>query len=171
MRLFSYQLLVISYQLPIHPSRLHTSSFILHTSYLLWNKTIAHYLLTVLMIDWRLSRFYTTCITNTSHCAKVRRANYIPELAKVNPDLFSICVITVDGQVYQVGDYNHIFTIQSISKVFVYGMALEDHGRDYVLTKVGVEPIETLSTPLFWTKNPSALIILWLMQGRSPPQA
>ena len=54
--------------------------------------------------------------------------------------MFSICVITVDGQVYEVGDYNHLFTIQSISKVFVYGMALEDHGRDYVLTKVGVEP-------------------------------
>lgn len=68
------------------------------------------------------------------------QANYIPELAKVNPDLFSICVITVDGQVYEVGDYNHLFTIQSISKVFVYGMALEEHGRDYVLTRVGVEP-------------------------------
>lgn len=67
-------------------------------------------------------------------------AKYIPELAKVNPDLFSICVITVDGRVYEVGDYNHLFTIQSISKVFVYGLALEEHGRDYVLTKVGVEP-------------------------------
>ncbi len=67
-------------------------------------------------------------------------ANYIPELAKVNPDLFSICIITVDGQVYEVGDYNHLFTLQSISKVFVYGMALEEHGRDYLLTKVGVEP-------------------------------
>lgn len=67
-------------------------------------------------------------------------AKYIPELAKVNPDLFSICVITVDGQVYQVGDYSQLFTIQSISKVFVYGLALEDHGRDYILTKVGVEP-------------------------------
>lgn len=67
-------------------------------------------------------------------------ASYIPELAKVDPDLFSICVITVDGQVYQVGDCEQLFTIQSISKVFVYGMALEEHGRDYVLTKVGVEP-------------------------------
>lgn len=67
-------------------------------------------------------------------------ANYIPELAKVSPDLFSICVMTVDGQAYQVGDYNQLFTIQSISKVFVYGMALESHGRNYVLSKVGVEP-------------------------------
>ncbi|WP_341528197.1 glutaminase A [Nostoc sp. UHCC 0302] len=67
-------------------------------------------------------------------------ANYIPELAKVNPDLFSICIVTVDGQVYEVGDYEQLFTIQSISKVFAYGLALEDHGLDYVLTRVGVEP-------------------------------
>ncbi|MBD2387736.1 glutaminase A [Cylindrospermum sp. FACHB-282] len=67
-------------------------------------------------------------------------ANYIPELAKVNPDLFSICIVTVDGQIYEVGDYLQLFTIQSISKVFAYGLALEDHGRDYVLTRVGVEP-------------------------------
>ncbi|GAX34979.1 glutaminase A [Nodularia sp. NIES-3585] len=67
-------------------------------------------------------------------------ANYIPELAKVNPELFSICIVTVDGQTYQVGDYQQQFTIQSISKVFAYGLALEDHGRDYVLTRVGVEP-------------------------------
>lgn len=58
----------------------------------------------------------------------------------VNPELFSICVVTVDGEVYQVGDDKQLFTIQSISKVFAYGLALEDHGRDYVLTRVGVEP-------------------------------
>ncbi|MEH2126148.1 glutaminase A [Nostoc sp.] len=67
-------------------------------------------------------------------------AKYIPELAKANPDLFSICIVTVDGQVYKVGDYEQLFTIQSISKVFAYGLALEDHGLDYVLTRVGVEP-------------------------------
>ena len=67
-------------------------------------------------------------------------ADYIPELAKVNPDLFSICLATVNGEVYSVGDYSRLFTIQSISKVFVYGLALEDCGRDDVLTKVGVEP-------------------------------
>ncbi|MTJ51871.1 glutaminase A, partial [Anabaena sp. UHCC 0253] len=67
-------------------------------------------------------------------------ANYIPELAKVNPDLFSICIVTTDGQIYEVGDFQQLFTIQSISKVFVYGQALADHGRDYLLTRVGVEP-------------------------------
>ncbi|MFH7028536.1 MAG: glutaminase A [Heteroscytonema crispum UTEX LB 1556] len=67
-------------------------------------------------------------------------ANYIPELAKVNSDLFSICIVTVNGEVYEVGDYKQLFTIQSISKVFAYGLVLEDRGRDYVLTRVGVEP-------------------------------
>lgn len=67
-------------------------------------------------------------------------ANYIPELAKMDPNWFSICIVTVDGQVFEVGNYDQLFTIQSISKVFIYGMALEEHGRDYVLTRVGVEP-------------------------------
>ena len=67
-------------------------------------------------------------------------ASYIPELAKMNPDYFGICVATVDGRVFEVGDSDQLFTIQSISKVFVQGLALEDHGREYLLTRVGVEP-------------------------------
>lgn len=67
-------------------------------------------------------------------------AAYIPELAKKNPDLFGICVATTDGHVYEVGDSREPFSIQSISKPFVYGLALEDHGRAHVFTKVGVEP-------------------------------
>lgn len=69
-----------------------------------------------------------------------RLASYIPELAKVDPRHFAISIVTVDGQVFQVGDVAHPFTIQSISKVFVYGMALEDWGRDRLIKKVGVEP-------------------------------
>jgi glutaminase len=42
--------------------------------------------------------------------------------------------------VFDVGDCDRLFPIQSISKAFVYGLALEDHGRDYVNRKVGVEP-------------------------------
>lgn len=67
-------------------------------------------------------------------------ASYIPELAKVDPSLFGICLCTADGQVFEFGDTSHLFTIQSVSKPFVYGLALEDHGVDYVLSKVGVEP-------------------------------
>lgn len=107
-------------------------------------------------------------------------ANYIPELAKVNPDLFSICIVTVDGQVYQVGDYSQLFTIQSISKVFVHGLALEDHGRDYVLTKVGVEPTgeafnsivldETSKRPYNPMVNAGAIATTSLIKGRGPTE-
>lgn len=67
-------------------------------------------------------------------------ACYIPELCKANPSWFGISIVTVDGQTFQVGNCQQTFTIQSISKVFAYGMALADHGRDALLAKVGVEP-------------------------------
>jgi glutaminase len=67
-------------------------------------------------------------------------ATYIPELAKADPDLLGICLVTASGQVYAVGDTEIPFTIQSISKPFVYGLALEDNGQAEVLAKVGVEP-------------------------------
>lgn len=67
-------------------------------------------------------------------------ATYIPELARANPDWFGICLVTADGSVYETGDCRLPFTIQSISKPFVYGMALEDRSRADVLARVGVEP-------------------------------
>lgn len=67
-------------------------------------------------------------------------ADYIPELSRVDPDAFGIALVTVDGNVYQVGDSRKPFTVQSISKALIYGMALEDCGIDGVFRKVGVEP-------------------------------
>lgn len=67
-------------------------------------------------------------------------ASYIPELAKVDPDQFAICLVTTDGVAYTVGDSEQPFTIQSISKAFVYAAALADRGQEYVGAKVGVEP-------------------------------
>ena len=67
-------------------------------------------------------------------------ATYIPELAKADPKWFGICLVTATGHVYEVGDTRQDFTIQSISKPFVYGLALEDNGRTEVLKKVGMEP-------------------------------
>lgn len=67
-------------------------------------------------------------------------ASYIPELARANPDDFGICIVTVDGQVYSVGDATTEFTIQSMSKPFLYGEALRRHGPERVLAQVGVEP-------------------------------
>jgi len=67
-------------------------------------------------------------------------ADYIPELTLARPEWFGICVVTTDGKVFEVGDCDRLFTIQSISKAFVFGLALEDHGREVVNQKVSVEP-------------------------------
>ena len=67
-------------------------------------------------------------------------ADYIPELSNVDHDAFGICIATHDGFVYEVGDSRQPFTIQSISKPLTYGLALEEHGEDAVLAKIGVEP-------------------------------
>lgn len=107
-----------------------------------------------------------------------RLPNYIPELAKANPDWFGICVVTADGQVYAVGDCEQLFTIQSISKVFVYGLALEEYGRDYVLTRVGVEPTgdafnsiqldQSSQRPYNPMVNAGAIATTSLIKGASP---
>ena len=67
-------------------------------------------------------------------------ATYIPELGKANPAHFGICIATADGRVFEVGDCDQVFTIQSISKPFTYGMAIEELGHDKVFKHVGVEP-------------------------------
>jgi glutaminase len=56
--------------------------------------------------------------------------------------LFGIAVVAADGRSLAVGDAELPFTIQSASKPFVYGMAVEEHGRDGVLAKIGVQPVE-----------------------------
>jgi glutaminase len=67
-------------------------------------------------------------------------ATYIPELSKANPDHFGICLATKDGRIFETGDSEQLFTIQSISKPFTYGMALEVFGQEKVSQHVGVEP-------------------------------
>jgi glutaminase len=67
-------------------------------------------------------------------------ATYIPELATADPDTFGICVVTVDGAVYEVGDSRAPFTIQSMSKPLTYGLTLDDLGEREVRTRIGVEP-------------------------------
>jgi glutaminase len=73
-------------------------------------------------------------------CHEGEVASYIPELGYADPNWFAIAVMTADGHAYLAGDWNVPFSIQSISKPFVYGLALEDHGLEYVSRRVGVEP-------------------------------
>ncbi len=67
-------------------------------------------------------------------------ADYIPELARARPESFALAFATVDGHVYTAGDAETPFSIQSISKPFMYGDALRRLGMERLLTKVGVEP-------------------------------
>ena len=67
-------------------------------------------------------------------------ANYIPELANADPQWFGICLVTMDGVAYSVGDTDQLFTMQSISKPFVYAAALADRGEQFMTSKVGLEP-------------------------------
>ncbi|MCC2032095.1 glutaminase A [Microbacterium allomyrinae] len=67
-------------------------------------------------------------------------ATYIPELATADPDRLAFAVVGPRGRVRDVGDTDHEFTIQSISKPFVLALALSERGRDAVLAKVGAEP-------------------------------
>ncbi len=56
----------------------------------------------------------------------------------VDPDWFGIALVTVSGEVFMAGDAERRFPIQSTAKPFTYGLALEDHGLDTMLAKVGV---------------------------------
>ena len=81
-------------------------------------------------------------------------ATYIPELAKADPDWFGICLATTDGHVYEVGDTRQRFTIQSISKPFAYGLALEDRGETAVRAGSASSRPETRSTRSAWRRTP-----------------
>jgi glutaminase len=67
-------------------------------------------------------------------------ADYIPELARAEPDAFAISMVTVEGATYEVGDARQLFTIQSISKPFTYALILDELGHEAVEGRIGVEP-------------------------------
>src|SRR6516165_12198185 len=69
-----------------------------------------------------------------------KNADYIPVLAQVDPKLFGIVAISTDGQVVSIGDVDHAFSIQSISKVFSLALAMEELGPGKVFEKIGSEP-------------------------------
>ncbi|MGE3528173.1 MAG: glutaminase A [Methyloceanibacter sp.] len=104
-----------------------------------------------------------------------RPADYIPELGKADPSRFGIALATVDGTIYAAGDVDDPFTIQSVSKPFMYGYALQRHGREQVLKKVGVEPTgeafnsivldEAANRPFNPMVNAGAIAVAELMDG------
>src|SRR6185503_2672583 len=71
--------------------------------------------------------------------AEGKNADYIPALAKVDPKLFGIAVVTSDGKVYTAGNVATEVSIQSISKVFTAAQVIQEQGLDSIAKRIGVD--------------------------------
>ncbi len=68
-----------------------------------------------------------------------KNADYIPALAKVDPNVFGIALVTADGKVYTKGDITTEVSIQSVSKVFTMIKVVEESGTDAISANMGVD--------------------------------
>jgi len=68
-----------------------------------------------------------------------KNADYIKELANVDPNIFGIAIVTTDGQVYTKGDITSMVSIQSVSKVFTMARVIEEQGPQVIQDKIGVD--------------------------------
>ncbi len=104
-------------------------------------------------------------------------ANPLAGIEPPEADFFGVCIATVDGQVYEVGHCHQPFAIQALSRALLYGLALEDHGREQVSHYVGIEPYRELETLIGLNSNKhrphnpltdtGAIVIAGLIQGDS----
>jgi glutaminase len=107
-------------------------------------------------------------------------ATYIPALSQADPDWFAVAIVTVDGHCYEVGDSSLPFTVQSLSKPFAFGMALDDLGVEAVMQRVGVEPTgdtfnsitvdEASGRPFNPMVNAGAIVTTGLLRGATRQQ-
>ncbi|HUM00684.1 MAG TPA: glutaminase A [Thermoanaerobaculia bacterium] len=68
-----------------------------------------------------------------------KNADYIPALAKVDPKIYGIAVVTPDGKLFTAGDVKSEVSIQSISKVFTMAKVIEEQGLDAIVKTIGVD--------------------------------
>ena len=80
-----------------------------------------------------------TAYANNKGVTEGANADYIPALAKVDPNLFGIALVTVDGKVYSAGDIKTEVSIQSISKVFTMARVFQESGEAAVRDNIGVD--------------------------------
>ena len=111
---------------------------------------------TVLLVSCLLVFFQSTAIAQTISKEKIqaaldeayakfkdlkegKNADYIKELASVDPNIYGIAIVTADGQVFTKGDITSMVSIQSVSKVFTMAKVLEELGPQAVEDKIGVD--------------------------------
>ena len=68
-----------------------------------------------------------------------KNADYIPALAKVDPKIYGIALVTTDGKVHTAGDVGSEVSIQSISKVFTMAKVIEEQGPEAIASTIGVD--------------------------------
>lgn len=111
-----------------------------------------------------------------------RQADYIPELAKADPALFSISAVTVGGEVRSSGDCGALFSMQSMSKVIALAYAIETFGEAEVFARVGMEPCSepfnsimklemTSAMPLNPFINAGAIVVAGMIAERAGGRA
>lgn len=135
-------------------------------------------------VDKRLNELYerhrSVDEDSVVSCYEPGRGYYPPELGEEARRKFGISVCTLDGELHGAGDHSEPFALQSLSKVFVYALALQDHGRDRVLEHVGVEPSgDAFSSIVFDERhnrpynpmvNAGALVTTDLVEGADPAE-
>lgn len=90
-------------------------------------------------------------------------AHYIPYLANVNPDLFGLSIVLLDGTVINIGDTDYVFGVESVSKVFTAILAMKQHGAGGVLQKIGADatglPFNSIFAILLEKDHPSTPLV------------
>jgi glutaminase len=111
-----------------------------------------------------------------------RVADYIPQLARIDPRRFGLAVVTLDGKLHAAGDAEVPFSIQSISKVFLLTLALGRHGES-IWARVGREPSGSAFNSIVQLEhehglprnpfiNPGAIVVTdMVLAGHSPREA
>jgi glutaminase len=130
------------------------------------------------VIELPVASFLSSLHDRFSSLTSGANASYIPPLAEADPSWFGIVLATADGHLYEVGETRRSFTIQSMSKAFTFGMALQDRGADVVLKHVGVEPTgdpfnsisveEDTKRPFNPMVNAGAIVTTSLLSGATP---
>lgn len=106
-------------------------------------------------------------------------ADYIPVLAAADPEWFAVSVAEVNGTVHTAGDVDVEFSIQSISKAFVYALVCQHYGHEVVAERIGVNntglPFNSVIAielnnghPMNPMVNAGAIATTALIPGRSP---
>ncbi len=129
--------------------------------------------------EWKLSKAYLEDVLDKKrhHCKEGQPANYIPELNKADPKITGISVCSKHTGLVHAGNTDHVFTIQSISKVLSLILVLSEVNLEAISRKVNLEPAReafnsllplelgqdpTLFNPL---SNPGAMVISSLISG------